>query len=98
MKILVCGAGVIGTLYAARLQRAGHHVTVLARASRRADIQRHGLVLEDIVTGARSVARVSVAGQLVAEDSYDLVLVTVRRDQLPEILPVLALNRNTPSV
>jgi 2-dehydropantoate 2-reductase len=98
MKILVCGAGVIGTLYAARLQEAGHHVTVLARGSRRADIQRHGLVLEDIVTGARSVARVSVTGQFLAEDSYDMVLVTVRRDQLSGILPDLALNRNTPSV
>jgi 2-dehydropantoate 2-reductase len=98
MKILVYGAGVIGTLYAARLQRSGHDVTVLARTSRRADIQRHGLVVEDIVTGARSVARVSVAGQLLAEDSYDMVLVTVRREQLSEILPHLALNRNTPSV
>ena len=28
MKILVNGAGVIGTLYAARLQAAGHRVTV----------------------------------------------------------------------
>jgi 2-dehydropantoate 2-reductase len=98
MKILVYGAGVIGTLYAARLQQAGHHVTVLARASRRADIERHGLVLEDIVTGARSVARVSVVGQLLAEDNYDLALVTVRRDQVSGILPELALNKNTPSV
>ena len=98
MKILVCGAGVIGTLYAARLQQAGHHVTVLARGSRRADIERHGLVLEDIVTGARLVARVSVAGQPLAEDSYDMALVTVRRDQLSAILPDLALNRNTPSL
>jgi 2-dehydropantoate 2-reductase len=98
MKILVYGAGVIGTLYAARLQRAGHDVTILARASRLAAIQRYGLVLEDVVTGARSVTRVSVSGQLHAEDSYDMVLVTVRRDQLSGILPDLALNRNTPSV
>jgi 2-dehydropantoate 2-reductase len=98
MRILVCGAGVIGSLYAARLRQAGHDVTVLARASRRADIQRHGVIVEDAVTGARLVARVSVIVQLLAEDSYDLVLVTVRRDQLPEILPVLALNRNTPSM
>src|ERR1700733_13574359 len=98
MKVLVCGAGVIGSLYAGRLHEAGHHVTVLARASRRADIERHGLVLQDIVTGARSVARVSVAGKLLAEDSYDMVLVTVRRDQLSGILPDLALNMNSPSV
>jgi 2-dehydropantoate 2-reductase len=98
MKILVCGAGVIGSLYAGRLHQAGHHVTVLARASRRADIECHGLVLQDIVTGARAVARVSVVGKLLAEDSYDMVLVTVRRDQLSGILPDLALNMNSPSV
>jgi 2-dehydropantoate 2-reductase len=34
MKILVYGAGVIGTLYAARLQEAGRQVTVLARGGR----------------------------------------------------------------
>jgi 2-dehydropantoate 2-reductase len=31
VKILVYGAGVIGTLYAARLQEGGHRVTVVAR-------------------------------------------------------------------
>jgi pyruvate/2-oxoglutarate dehydrogenase complex dihydrolipoamide dehydrogenase (E3) component len=60
MKILVYGAGVIGTLYAARLQQAGHQVTVLARTLRLADIRRHGLVLEDVVTGLRSVTYVSM--------------------------------------
>ena len=31
MKILIVGAGVIGQIYAARLHKAGHEVTVLAR-------------------------------------------------------------------
>jgi lactate dehydrogenase-like 2-hydroxyacid dehydrogenase len=31
MNILVYGAGVIGSVYAARLQEAGYHVTLLAR-------------------------------------------------------------------
>ena len=34
MKILVYGAGVIGTLYAARLQDGGNRVTVVARGQR----------------------------------------------------------------
>jgi 2-dehydropantoate 2-reductase len=50
MKILVYGAG-IGTLYASRLQESEYRVTVLARSSRLADIRRHGLVLEDVVSG-----------------------------------------------
>ncbi len=99
MKILVFGAGSYGErCMVPGCTGAGHHVTVLARAPRRADIQRHGLVLEDIETGARSVARVAVAGQLLAEDSYDMVLVAVRRDQLSAILPDLALNRSMPAV
>ena len=51
MKILVYGAGVIGTLYAARLRQGGHLVTLLARNQRLADIRRYGLALEDIVSG-----------------------------------------------
>jgi 2-dehydropantoate 2-reductase len=75
MKILVYGAGVIGTLYAARLQEAGHRVTILARNLRLAEVRRHGLVLEDVVTGVRSVTHVSIADRLYAEDSYDIALV-----------------------
>ena len=31
MRVLVLGAGVIGSVYAARLLQAGHHVMLLAR-------------------------------------------------------------------
>jgi ketopantoate reductase len=50
MKILVFGAAVIGTLYAARLQEVGHRETILARSLRLADIRRYDLVLADIVS------------------------------------------------
>ena len=98
MKILVYGAGVIGTLYAARLQEAGHRVTILARNSRLAEVRRHGLVLEDVLTGVRSVTHVSIADRLYAEDSYDIALVAVRRDQLSTVMPDLASNRGIPTV
>ena len=57
MKILIYGAGVIGTLYAARLQESGQLVTMLARGQRLADIRRHGLMLEDVVRGADRLPR-----------------------------------------
>ena len=88
MNILVYGAGVVGTLYAARLRGAGHQVTVLARGVRLADIRRNGLVLDDVVTGNRTITRVAVAEQLLAEDCYDMALVAVRRDQLASIMPI----------
>jgi len=31
MKVLVCGAGPLGSLFAARLCKAGHEVSLLAR-------------------------------------------------------------------
>jgi 2-dehydropantoate 2-reductase len=98
LKILVYGAGVIGTLYAARLQQAGHRVTVLARSQRLADIERHGLVVEDVVSGVQSTTQVALVDRLHADHSYDLALIAVRRDQLPAILPELAANRNIPAL
>jgi 2-dehydropantoate 2-reductase len=98
MKILVYGAGVIGTLYASRLQDRGHQVTILARDSRLADIQRHGLVLEDVMSGDRSTTEVNVAERLSPEDRYDMALIAVRWDQLSGILPELAANRTMPTV
>ena len=51
MKILIYGAGVLGSFYAARLHTAGHTVTLLARGQRLADLRAHGIVLEDARTG-----------------------------------------------
>ena len=98
MKILVYRAGVIGVLYGARLHNAGHQVTILPRASRLATIRRRGLDLEDIVTGARSAAPVAVAERFSDGEGYDIALVSVRRDQLSNVLPDLARAGNIPSV
>jgi len=98
MKILIYGAGVIGTLYAARLQAAGHHVTVLARGARLVEIQQHGLVIENLVTGIRSTARAKIIDQLSAQDPYDIALIAVRNDQLPSVMPALSANKRIPTV
>ena len=94
MKILVYGAGVIGTLYAAKLRQGGHLVTLLARNQRLADIRRYGLALEDIVSGRRSTTLVDTTERLVPDDQYDLALITVRRDQLVSVMPALQANRS----
>ena len=92
MKILIYGAGVIGTLYAAKLQDCGHTVTVLARGRRLADIQRFGLALENVVDGVSSSTAVETIDRLTPDDRYDLALVTVRRDQLAGVTPDLEAN------
>ncbi len=98
MKILVIGAGVIGTLYAAKLRDGDHRVAVLARGDRADSIRSNGLSLEDVRTGKRWSVRVEVREQLDPEDYYDLAIVAVRRDQLAGLMPQLAGSRRIPTV
>jgi len=98
MKILVYGAGVLGSLYAARLQESRHDVSILARGQRLADIREHGIVLEDLNTGHRTTTHVNVVEHLAPEDAYDLVVLLVPKNHVSEVLPALAANRHTPNV
>lgn len=98
MKILIYGAGVLGSFYAARLQEAGHDVSILARGQRLADLKEHGVVLREAVTGKQTATKVGVVEQLAPEDAYDLVVVIVRKNQLSSVLPALADNEHTPNV
>jgi 2-dehydropantoate 2-reductase len=98
MRVLVFGAGVIGSVYAAKLHAAGHEVVVLARGPRLETLRQRGLLLEDAVTRAQTSARVAVIDQLAVDDPYDLVLVPVRFDQLTSTLTSLAGSRRTPDV
>jgi 2-dehydropantoate 2-reductase len=81
MKVLVVGAGVIGTVYGAHLAADGHQVSVLAHGLRTVEVAREGLAATDLVTGARTRARVRVLDQPGAS-AFDLVLISVRADQL----------------
>jgi 2-dehydropantoate 2-reductase len=96
MKILIYGAGVIGQIYAARLHEAGHDVTVLARHRTLETLDRDGITLlggtqaNGAGPGQRGPVRVNVTGEVGPDRSFELVLVTVRRDQVDEILPALA--------
>src|SRR3972149_1600909 len=97
MKILVYGAGVLGSVYAAHLQRAGHAVTLLARGQRYIDLQENGLALEDEITGRITISDINLINHLEPEDPYDWIMVVMRKNQVAEILPVLAANK-TPNV
>jgi ketopantoate reductase len=98
MKILVYGAGPIGSLFSVRLHDAGHDVALLARGQRLHDLREHGVVLEDGYSGKRSVTPLAVVERLEPDDDYDLVLVTMRKNHAVQILPVLAANPNAPTI
>jgi 2-dehydropantoate 2-reductase len=89
LRILVYGAGVVGSLYGARLAGASHDVALLARGRRLAELREHGVILEEARTGARTEVRLPVLERLPAEEAFDLVVVAVPRHAVPEILPDL---------
>ncbi|HXR65148.1 MAG TPA: 2-dehydropantoate 2-reductase N-terminal domain-containing protein [Ktedonobacteraceae bacterium] len=98
MDILVYGAGVIGSVYAAKLQEAGQNVSLLARGQRAVSLRTHGIQLENASTGKKTTTQVAVVEHLAPTDRYDVVLVTVRLDQLHSVLPILAANRQVPTL
>ena len=98
MNILVYGAGVIGSVYAARLQQAGYNVSLLARGQRAVSLRTHGIQLENASTGKKTTTQVAVVEQLAPTDRYDVVIVAVRLNQLDSILPVLAANHEIPTL
>lgn len=93
-RILVIGAGVNGSVCAAGLQRAGANVTVLARGQRYDELLEQGIVIENPIKNTRTVTKVPVINELTPEDRYDYILVIVRKNQVPDLLPVLAQNHS----
>ena len=90
MRILIYGAGVIGSLYAALLAEAGYDVSVYARGRRLESLTRDGLLYKR--KGKVRKAPVNVLSRLEAEDRYDLVFLTVRENQLHAALEELRRN------
>ena len=97
-KILVYGAGPLGSLFAARLQQGGNDVSILARGQRLAELREHGIVLTDVLTQVQTATQVTVVDRLAPDDAFDLVLVIMRKNHALHILPVLAANRRTPNI
>lgn len=88
MKLLVYGAGVTGSLFAARMHEAGHDVSLLARGDRLADLRRHGV--RRAVEDSPDVERVPVPVVEHPAGGYDLITVFTRAHQVDEVLKSLA--------
>lgn len=89
MRILIVGAGVLGSLYAERLSRSGENVTVLARGNRYQQMKEHGIVIKDFYTGEKRVQRVNVIKESEVETNYDLVIIFVQFSQINGVLSIL---------
>ncbi len=92
MKILVCGAGVLGCNLARNLFRAGKDVTLLARGDWAKEIAENGLKIKDKFSPRTSVTRIPVVTELKPGDTYDVIFAAVRYTQLDSIREALRAN------
>lgn len=94
MKILVYGAGVLGSYLAHALIRGGNEVSVLARGARADELERDGLVLHHYFQRKTTVDPVRIIRTLEKEDVYDLIFVVMKYTDFRAVLPVLASNHS----
>lgn len=87
LRIAIVGAGSIGSCFAFQFAKAGHHVTVIARAgsARLAQLRQADGIVD--VHGQR--ADVVIGGCLDVAVAYDLLIVTVLAHQVDVLLPAL---------
>ena len=83
MNVCVYGAGAIGGSIAARLAASGEDVSVIARGAQLEAIRERGLIV--LAGGARIEARVRCTSDPAQLGPQDLVVVTLKGQQLPAI-------------
>ncbi len=87
MRILVYGAGVLGSLLAHILHRGGNDVALLARGKRWDDLRKKGLVIRHYLQLRTTTDNIRLVKEMSPEDAYDLCFVVMQRQQLDEVLP-----------
>ena len=93
MRILIYGAGVIGSLYAALFAEAGYDTSIYARGKRLEVLKNNGVLYkinQDLIK-----AEIKILGEVSNDDIYDFVLLTVRENQLYEALTELKNNKSS---
>ena len=92
MRILVIGAGVIGSNLAADLFASGRDVTILARGEWADTLESDGLVIDPIFSPGKKKYRIPVIRELKKDDIYDVVFAVMRYTQIESLIPDLADN------
>jgi len=85
MKIVILGAGRIGSVFAFHLSQTGHDITVVARGARLEALNRD----KAIITVDGRTAPVDAVPSIDPTEPYDLAIVTVPEHQVEALLPQL---------
>lgn len=91
-RLLIFGAGVIGSIYALRFAQYGLDVTVLARGKRLDELKKNGLRYND--NGTIKQIPIKTIDKLEDDDVYDYIFVPVRYDQVESALTVIKNNQS----
>ncbi len=94
MRILIYGAGAIGSIFAGQMAGAGYDVTMLARNARYKELKENGLILNNSISNKSYKIQIPVIDSLAADDIYEYIIAVVQNTQIDSILPILAENKS----
>lgn len=97
LKVLFFGAGVLGSLYAAKFKEAGMDVALVARGKRVEELRENGIVLQDFKTEERTTTKIRVLDGMPEKEYFDVCIVMIQRTHLTEALKDLAKNKKIPT-
>lgn len=92
MKILIIGAGVLGSNLAHSIKK-GNDVTILARGKTYENLKNNGLIIKHKL-GKRTVDHLNVINKLDEDDIYDVIFIVSRFSALDDIVPIVEKNKS----
>lgn len=78
MRVAVMGAGGVGGFFGAKLAEAGHHVAFIARGAHLEEIQKNGLIIENLTDGGTKQYDVEATNDPRTIGKADLLLFAVK--------------------
>ncbi len=92
MKILIIGAGVLGSNLAHSIKK-GNDVTILARGKTYKNLKNNGLIIKHKL-GKRTVDHFNVINKLDEDDIYDVIFIVSRFSALDDIVAIVEKNKS----
>lgn len=104
MKILIIGAGVTGSLFASYLTSSRRklekklkekvQITILARGETYKRLRENGLKIHHVIQDIITIDQVDVIKSMESSETYDYVLVFLRKTQVADLLPSLSSHKS----